>query len=144
MRFLRTSLPPTVVVLPEPVPPVTAVTVAPTTDRLSVERFSIRSLPPSFEARILSVRPLVPLIVVTRLSMLAWPTSVAAYRKCRFDAGDSGWPAFHSVPLEKRGRTPRRAGGGVIHRHRRFVLAPGLHTTIGRRLRLPGRQDTDL
>src|SRR3954453_6481398 len=51
MRFLRTSLPPTVVVLPEPVPPVTAVAVAPTTDRLSVERFSMRSLPPSLEAR---------------------------------------------------------------------------------------------
>ena len=83
MRFLRTSLPPMVWVLEPPVPPLTAVALAPTTDRFSVERFSIRSLP-SFEARILSASETLPLIEVT-----SWST-VCATLATPFD---ETWPA---------------------------------------------------
>ena len=63
-RFVRTSLPSTESVLAEP-SSVLVVPLAPPTVRSVVERFWMRSLPPSFDAVTLPVKAEVPLIAAT-------------------------------------------------------------------------------
>jgi hypothetical protein len=81
------------------------VALAPTTDRFSVERFSIRSLPPSFEARILSASETLPLIEVTSWSTvcatLAMPSVEARFaaRKPRVSSVALSPPRVTLFPL---------------------------------------------
>ena len=77
IRFLRTVLPPIVAVFAGPVSPLmTPPDVAPTTDRSSVERFWMLSLPPSFDAFTLPMSEVLALIALTSCSTVAAVTPV--------------------------------------------------------------------